>query len=294
MQVQVIRAGTERAAAGLLLESNESRRLVIGRHTAAVPPHRGYSLWIQVRGKGTVIAREGRFRLRAGEWIVVDRGMAVEVCNHGGGPTLGLVSGSEPVSSAGEIGLLPGRGRMTRSELRELLRLWRSGPEAVACDAVRTRIVALERIYDSAIARCPGRSISGKRRVFARMQRARQFLEGNRHRIVRLEELAQLTSFSSWYLSKKFHEVYQESPQEASVRLRLEHAKELLAETRWPIKRIAIDCGFDNCGSFGRAFRRMFDQTPSAYRRASLIGVAQIAGALLARVDARIDFARAA
>ncbi|TXH77749.1 MAG: AraC family transcriptional regulator [Lysobacteraceae bacterium] len=250
-----------------VLVSGEIHKFAVGRQPASVVPHNGFSLWIQIRGKGLVCAREGWFRLRAGEWIVIDRGLATDARNRGQGLMLGVVLGGALAGSAQEVGVVPGRGRMTVSQLRESLRRWRQTPEAAAAAALLAQIAARECDYDSAIARCPGRSLSTKRRVFARMQRARQFLEGNPHRIVRLDELARLTSFSSWYLSKKFHEIYQESPQEASVRLRLEHARELLVETRHPIKRIAADCGFDNCGSFGRAFRRMFGETPTGYRR---------------------------
>ena len=72
------------------------------------------------------------------------------------------------------------------------------------------------------IPRCPGRSRSRKRQVFGRLQRARLYLEGNCDRVVRISELAELTSFSSWYFSKTFHSLYEESPQAASARMRLD------------------------------------------------------------------------
>ena len=85
----------------------------------------------------------------------------------------------------------------------------------------------------------------------------------------RLTELAELTSFSSWYLSKTFHGLYDESPQAASVRLRLERACELLAHTDAAIGEIGAACGFDNSCSFARAFRTRFRTTASAWREAA-------------------------
>ena len=76
--------------------------------------------------------------------------------------------------------------------------------------------------------------------------------------MVRISELAELTSFSSWYFSKTFHSLYEESPQAASARMRLEHAADLLTSTSMMIGEVAAASGFDNCCSFARAFRARF------------------------------------
>lgn len=254
--------------------------LAVGRQHSVGVPQGELSFWLQVRGTGCVCAREGRFRLAAGDWIVLDKCSVTEA--RGGAHTLMLGVVLAGVSALGmrDIPLLPGRGRMSRRMMLETMRLWRRGRQAthetksnvgdepeLALKALLTQIGRLERDYDSTIARCPGRSITSKRKVFARMQRARLLLDGNRHRIVRLTELSELTSFSSWYLSKKYLEIYQESPQASSLRLRLQHALDLLAETDWSIKRVAAECGFENSGSFGRTFRRLYGQTPSESRQ---------------------------
>jgi AraC family transcriptional regulator len=245
-------------------------------------PRGEFSFWLQVRGTSCLHAREGTFRLGPGDWIVLDRGSATEVRNGAHGLMLGVVLTGASASSRWAQGqaVLPGRGRMSRPMMRQTMHLWREGHtsgvgsdgEAAerALKALFAQIALFERDYDGNIARCPGRSISSKRRVFARMQRARLLLEGNRHRIVRLTELSELTNFSVWYLSKKYLEIYEESPQAASLRLRLQHAGELLAETDWPIKRVAGECGFDSSASFGRTFRRMYGQTPSQQRMSAV------------------------
>ena len=88
----------------------------------------------------------------------------------------------------------------------------------------------------------------------------------HRDRVVTLTELAELTSFSNWYLSKTFHSIYDECPQAASQRLRLEHACELLANTSLVIGEVGVACGFENACSFSRAFRAYTGKTASAYR----------------------------
>lgn len=237
----------------------------------------GFSFWIQFRGTSSIHAREGRFVLRPGDWIALDRDSAPEIQSGRHGLTAGILVAvasrcQEP---------LPGRGHLTPRDLRIALRLWRNGVAASAADpsAMEQLIRRLEGICQestseqgrrSELTRCPGRSARRKRQVYARLQRARLFLEGNRHRVVRLGELAELTSFSSWYLSKTFHEIYEESPQAASVRLRLERACELLMETDLAIGEVGAACGFDNNCSFARAFRKHFGLSASTYRRRQL------------------------
>jgi AraC family transcriptional regulator len=107
--------------------------------------------------------------------------------------------------------------------------------------------------------------------VFGRMQRAHLYLEGHRDRVVRISELAELTNFSCWYLSKTFQCLYDESPQALSARLRLERAADLLRDTAMMIGEVAAASGFDNCCSFARAFRARFGVSASQYRQAAAV-----------------------
>ena len=235
-----------------------------------------FSIWLQLRGDARVQAREGRFALAAGDWLAFERDSAPEVVAGRHGITLGMAL---PVDTGGRrCELLPGRGRMDARDLRIAMRLWRNGRDASACGsdtaaralcAMLQHLATQQRELDRGVERCPGRSMRRKRQVFGRLQRARLFLEGHRDRVVRLTELAELTSFSSWYLSKTYHGLYDESPQAASVRLRLERACELLARTDDAIGDIGAACGFDNSCSFARAFRARFRTTASAWREAS-------------------------
>jgi AraC family transcriptional regulator len=239
----------------------------------------GFSIWIQLRGRSRIVAREGSFSLGPGEWLALDRGSAPELQAGRYGATLGVVLPAEG-SARGCAEVLPGLGRMSQRDLRIAIRLWRNGRRSARArggDTVALRslqsmllhLCALQGELDGGIARCPGRSVRRKRQVFGRMQRARLFLQGHRDRVVRLTELAELTSFSSWYLSKTFHVIYEESPQAASVRLRLEHACELLAHSDRSISEIGAACGFDNSCSFARAFRTRYRMTATSYRQSA-------------------------
>ncbi|MEG0195527.1 MAG: AraC family transcriptional regulator, partial [Stenotrophomonas sp.] len=197
-----------------------------------------FNVWMQVRGTSWVEAKEGRFRLRQGEWIAFEKESRPLVQAGRNGLCVGLnlnVEALRVLTEMADCGLYAGRGLMTRADARVALRLWRdalaSGLPAQALRPLLLHLAGLQRSLADNVQRCPGRSRSRKRQVFGRMQRARLYLEGNSHRVVRIGELAELTNFSSWYLSKTFQSLYEESPQSLSARLRLERAADLLRDT---------------------------------------------------------------
>src|SRR5690606_25925230 len=114
-----------------------------------------------------------------------------------------------------------------------------------------------------------------------------------RSRVVRISELAELTSFSSWYFSKTFHALYGESPQAASARMRLERAADLLDNSQMMIGEVAAASGFDNCCSFARAFRARYGVSATSYRNAAR-KLAMAPQPPLSAVAARADSAKSA
>ena len=242
----------------------------------------GFSIWVQIRGSSWVEAREGRFQLQRGEWIALERDSRPLVQSDRHGLCIGLSLGSDVLRAFGRLSdgtLYAGRGRLGRRDIRTALRLWRdTAARTPAADIAHLRplllhLIGVQRELAARVPRCPGRSRTRKRQVFGRLQRARLYLEGNSDRIVRISELAELTSFSSWYFSKTFLSLYDESPQAAAARLRIERAAELLESTSMMIGEVAAACGFDNCCSFARAFRARFGVSASRYRQGARANV---------------------
>jgi AraC family transcriptional regulator len=239
------------------------------------------SFWVVVRGSADLEAREGRFHLRAGEWVVLEPDSRPSVYAERGSLVLGvtLSQAMRPrIRQFTHLDLHTGRGELSRSELRQCLRLWRQtglfgkSGRVYASDEVNPLVPLLRHIcnvqYDfrRLIDHCPGRSMRRKSQVFDRMQRARLFLEGNVDRNVRLAELAELSNVSTWYFTKIFHALYGEGPQAMAARLRLGRAARLLAETMLSVSEIGAVCGFENNCSFSRAFRERYGTPPSLYR----------------------------
>jgi AraC family transcriptional regulator len=248
----------------------------ISRMSSVQAPPGVSTLWMQVRGSTGVCAREGQFRMRRGDWMVLERDSRPVLQADRTGICVGLCLSSEPLGAlgTGEAPLFPGRGRMSGSDLQIAVRLWRQIGHAAESNPgtdgylrpLLLHIADLQRGIAAQVHLCPGRSLGRKRHVLARLQRARLFLEGHTDRVVRIGELADLASLSYWYFSKAFQVVYGESPQACGARLRLERAARLLRESDMSIGEVAAASGFENAGSFARAFRAHFGACATDYR----------------------------
>ena len=84
---------------------------------------------------------------------------------------------------------------------------------------------------------------------------------------VSLEEVADATGISRYYVSHLFKELMDNTFVGYVNELRLNHAAMLLATTDSPIIEIASKSGFNNLSNFNRAFKMYFGKTPSAYRK---------------------------
>ncbi|HEX6268393.1 MAG TPA: AraC family transcriptional regulator [Burkholderiales bacterium] len=254
------------------------RLAMVSRSGRARAPMQMVSFWLQLRGIARVTAAEGSFTLRPGDWIALERGSMPEV-QADGGLTLGLALTPDLMHGAldsTDRGLLAGRGHVAPGDRRVALRLWRrcaSLPEDAGAGAVvRTlkpllhHLQASQDAFAGMIERCPGRSWHRKARIFSRIQKARLYLEGNPQKMLRIEELMELTRFSSWWLSKTFHAVYQETLQKASMRLRMQRARDLLQGSQLTITELAEACGFHDPCSFARQFKAWHGETASSWR----------------------------
>jgi AraC-like DNA-binding protein len=104
------------------------------------------------------------------------------------------------------------------------------------------------------------------RRVDVRaIERARQFLDAERTRVVRSRELESITGLSRYELSRQFRIVLGTSPHRYLVMRRLELARERMRRDR-PLAEVACDAGFADQAHFTRAFKSAFGLTPARYR----------------------------
>jgi len=83
-----------------------------------------------------------------------------------------------------------------------------------------------------------------------------------------LEELADIANFSPYHFHRIFRGMVSESVKEHIRRLRLERAAQRLKQTDQNVIFIALEAGYETHESFTRAFRAMFQASPSEYREA--------------------------
>ncbi len=82
-----------------------------------------------------------------------------------------------------------------------------------------------------------------------------------------LDELAALSYMDKSYLCRAFKKRFGQSPIEAVIRLRLNHARDLLFNTDMTIKEIAAACGYNDTSFFIAQYKKVFQNTPSEERK---------------------------
>lgn len=97
---------------------------------------------------------------------------------------------------------------------------------------------------------------------------AQQWLHGHLAEAVRFGELARWAGMSTRTFHRRFKAATGESPGRYLQRLRVEAAKDLLADPSVNVSEIAERVGFADTGAFSAMFRRHTGHTPRAHRSA--------------------------
>lgn len=100
---------------------------------------------------------------------------------------------------------------------------------------------------------------------FARLQAVREHMLANVEQCLRVPDLAALAGVSVAQFERQFRRVFQISPQQHLIRLRIERAMALLRENQ-SIAQIAQHCGFSDQSAFSRQFKATVGMSPSEYR----------------------------
>jgi len=85
-----------------------------------------------------------------------------------------------------------------------------------------------------------------------------------------LEDLGQIASLSEKYLSRRFKELYGQTPIYFRDSLRIDSACELLRGSHYAIGEIAEKCGFSDIYYFSKIFKKKTGKSPGEYRKSSI------------------------
>ena len=103
--------------------------LAVSRLGSVRPATGTFTLWVQLRGRSWIESKEGKFRLRAGDWIAFDRDSRPTVQADRNGLAIGVGldgAGLQALAELTDSALYPGRSQLGRGDLRIALRLWRN------------------------------------------------------------------------------------------------------------------------------------------------------------------------
>jgi AraC-like DNA-binding protein len=83
-----------------------------------------------------------------------------------------------------------------------------------------------------------------------------------------LDAIGSAACLSTPQLVRHFKAVFQRTPHQYLVQIRLNHAAQLLRHTSLPVHEITWKCGFEDTSAFCRAFRTEYGVTPTFFRMA--------------------------
>lgn len=102
--------------------------------------------------------------------------------------------------------------------------------------------------------------------VLRRIAGVRERMHAESHAALRVPDLARQACLSEQHFVRLFRATYGESPRRYLSRLRIAHAKQLLAHDR-PVTEVCMSVGYASLGSFSLHFARETALSPRAFQR---------------------------
>ena len=229
-----------------------------------------YSIEYVARGQGNVVLGNHSENLAPGSVFSYGPGVSQQISSS---PEDGLVkyfvdfTGTRALRLLRSYGLAPGTisrvypVNSLRTLFEELIEAGstRRGGEVTLC--LRLLECLLLKFSSS---HTPG--LGAESQSFASYQRCRQHIETHFLRLRSLDETARECFINMAYLCRLFRQFEHISPYQFLLKLKMDHAADLLQKPGTLIKQVAEDCGFDDPFHFSRLFRSAFGVSPNAFR----------------------------
>ena len=103
-------------------------------------------------------------------------------------------------------------------------------------------------------------------RLLRRLLRAKDRMDAASHEDWPVRRLAQVSEVSEAHFARSFKQAFGVPPHRYLLTRRIERATVLLRDTRLSITEIAFQTGWESLGTFGRTFRDITGESPSAIR----------------------------
>ena len=106
--------------------------------------------------------------------------------------------------------------------------------------------------------------------LYRRIVEAKIFIDENFSEKIDLDNIAVESCFSKFHFIRLFKKAYRKTPHRYLTDVRLDHAKELLAENI-SVSEVCFSVGFDSITSFTGLFKKSTGLTPSAFQKKQLL-----------------------
>jgi len=128
------------------------------------------------------------------------------------------------------------------------------------------------------LSRCYASTRSPATGSLSRLGDVLSYLDRHYREPITVAQLLPIARMSESTLIRAFHRVFQRSPIDYLIRLRIQKACELLPDPESRITDVALACGFNDSNYFTRQFRRIMGHSPREHRQATRRSTAPPAG----------------
>ncbi len=108
--------------------------------------------------------------------------------------------------------------------------------------------------------------------LYARIERAVDYIETHFAESIKPTDLARAAGMSVSHFNRLFHRWAAQSPGQFVLNRRVQEARKLLGDVNLSVKEVAVRCGFEDPYYFSKVFRRIDGLPPSHFREAQLAG----------------------
>jgi AraC family transcriptional regulator len=102
--------------------------------------------------------------------------------------------------------------------------------------------------------------------LFKRLTLAKDFMLSNYSQDISLDDISQQSCLSSTHLFRTFKQIYNCTPHQYLIQIRLDNAKHMLKSTNYTLNEIVSLVGFTCPSTFIKLFKNKFQFTPGTYR----------------------------
>lgn len=99
------------------------------------------------------------------------------------------------------------------------------------------------------------------------------YIDANYQYDISIQDISDACGLNRSYFGRLFKETMSLSPQQFLIQYRMTKAAQLLKGSRIPVAEVGIAVGYENQLHFSRAFKSVFDISPSEYRRKHYIDI---------------------